>query len=80
LGKAIGEKVSVLQKIESGKMTPDTRVAQKLEHALKIKLLVPPKGQPEPPASLPVSHEVTLGDVVQLRKNKAEASDERAPS
>ncbi len=66
--KRIGEKVSVLQKIESGKMTPDIRLAQKLEHALKVKLLVPPKGQELPPTSLAVPHEVTLGDVVQLKE------------
>jgi len=77
LGKRIGEKVSVLQKIESGKMTPDIRLAQKLEHALKVKLLVPPKGQELPPTSLAVPHEVTLGDVVQLKENKAEETEER---
>ena len=80
LGKKIGEKVSVLHKIESGKMTPDVKLAQKLEHALKVKLLVPPKGQPLPPTSLTVPPEVTLGDVVQLKKNKAEATEEREPS
>ncbi len=80
LGKKIGEKVSVLQKIESGKMTPDIKLAQKLEHALKVKLLVPPKGEQIPSTSLATPYEVTLGDVVQLKKNKAEATEEREPS
>jgi len=40
LGRKISEKVSVLKKIETGKMTPDNRLATKLEHTLKIKLLV----------------------------------------
>ena len=61
-------------------MTPDTRLGQKLEHALKVKLLVPPRGQQLPPTSLTMSHEVTLGDVVHVKKNKAETTEEREPS
>lgn len=56
LGRQIGEKVSLLQKIEIGKMVPDQVLAKKLEHILRIKLLSPssersasPLLQPPPP-------------------------------
>ena len=74
LGKKISEKVSVLKKVEKGKMTPDNRLATKLEHALKIKLLVQASQEKVPKANIPklVSHELTLGDLIQLDKKKAE--------
>jgi putative transcription factor len=72
LGKRISEKVSVLKKIEAKKMTPDNRLAAKLEHALKIKLLVPSSEDKVPKAILskPPSRELTLGDLAQLNKEK----------
>jgi putative transcription factor len=79
LGRKIGEKVSVLRKIESGKMTPDHRLAEKLQHALKIKLLVPPSEPKVPLTALPQPREVTLGEVVLLKK-KTEVNEERKPS
>jgi putative transcription factor len=80
LGRKLNEKVSVLRKIESGKMTPDHRLAEKLEHALKIKLLVP---FTEPRVSAKIVSrppEVTLGDIINVKKGKAEASEERRQS
>ncbi|MGQ9460073.1 MAG: multiprotein bridging factor aMBF1 [Candidatus Bathyarchaeaceae archaeon] len=76
LGRKIGEKVSVLRKIESCKMTPDHRLAGKLQHALKIKLLVPPSEPKALPTALPQPREVTLGEVVLLKK-KTEVAEER---
>jgi len=73
LGRKISEKVSVLKKIETGKMTPDNRLATKLEHTLKIKLLVQVSEEKVPKAKIkPVSRELTLGDLMQLDKKKAE--------
>ncbi len=73
LGRKISEKVSVLKKIEKGKMTPDNRLATKLEHTLKIKLLVQASEEKVPKANIkPVSRELTLGDLIQLDKKKAE--------
>jgi putative transcription factor len=77
LGRKIGEKVSVLRKIESGKMTPDHMLAEKLEHALKIKLLVPPSEPKTPSAALSQPREITLGDIVRLKEKKTEAAEER---
>lgn len=79
LGRKIGEKVSVLQKIETGKMTPDHLLAQKLEHTLRIKLLVSPSEPKASPRLLSKRHEVTLGEIVHL-KEKAEEAEKREPS
>ena len=81
LGKKISEKVSVLKKIEKGKMTPDNRLATKLEHILKIKLLVQASEEKVPKAKIKsVSHEPTLGDLIQLNKKKAEEKTQRKQS
>ncbi|HKZ93238.1 MAG TPA: multiprotein bridging factor aMBF1 [Candidatus Bathyarchaeia archaeon] len=73
LGKKISEKVSVLRKIESGKMTPDNLLTEKLEHALRLKLLAPvsePKIPTQALASRPASP--TLGDILKVKKEKKE--------
>jgi len=70
LGRKVAEKVSVIKKIESEKIVPDQRVAEKLEHALGIKLLVP---LVVPKVSLPsvsTSKTVTLGEIVKLKDTK----------
>lgn len=74
LGKRLNEKVSVLRKIETGKMTPDNKLAAKLEHALKIKLLVPASEEkvPQTNISKPANRELTLGDLIKFDKKKAE--------
>jgi len=79
LGKKIAEKVSVIKKIESEKMVPDQRVAEKLEHFLGIRLLVP---LIEPNISLPstpMNKTVTLGEIAKLkdakRRNQKNESD-----
>jgi len=69
LGKRISEKVSVLRKIESGKMTPDNLLTEKLEHALRLKLLMPvsePKVSSKAPVPRPASP--TLGDILKTKK------------
>jgi len=72
LGKKISEKVSVLRKIESGKMTPDNLLIEKLQHALKIKLLVPVSEPKVPSKALASSRPSapTLGDIAQVKKEK----------
>jgi len=70
LGRKIGEKTSVIKKIEVEKIIPHEQLARKLEHALGIKLLVPVV-EPEVPAPLhPTRREVTLGEIVQLKESK----------
>ncbi len=71
LGKKISEKVSVLRKIESRKMTPDNVLTEKLQHALHIKLMVP-ASEPKVPANALASRPAipTLGDLLQVKKEK----------
>jgi putative transcription factor len=81
LGKKINEKASVLRKLETGKMTPNNMLVTKLEHALKIKLLVPVSEEkiPQEIPKLP-NHELTLGDLMQLNKKGREEPTERKQS
>lgn len=66
LAKSVKEKLSVIQKIEIGKMTPDTRLCRALEHQLKIKLLVPHKELDDVPKTAAPA-EVTLGDIMKVK-------------
>jgi putative transcription factor len=70
LGKRLNEKVSLLRKIETGKMTPSDKLATALEHVLKVKLIVPKKEEKIPQAKTlqTASRELTLGDLIQLNK------------
>lgn len=71
LSRQIGEKISLLQKLETEKMTPDLALAKKLEKTLKIKIL-------GSPATLQVDEELhehkptdlTLGDIVVVQKRE----------
>jgi putative transcription factor len=82
LGKKINEKSSVIGKLETGKVTPNNILATKLEHALKIKLLVPIAE--EKAATLPApkvaNREMTLGDLIQINSKSSEEQTERKPS
>jgi len=81
LGKKINEKASVLSKLETGKMSPNNILVTKLEHALKIELLIPieeekiSQGFPKSP-----NREITLGDLIQLNKKGGEEPTERKQS
>jgi putative transcription factor len=70
LGKRLNEKVSLLKKIETGKMTPSDKLATALEHILKVKLIVPRKEEKVPQAKMlrAPSRELTLGDIIHLKK------------
>lgn len=72
LGRKIGERVSVLQKVEMNKMVPDQRLVRKLEHFLRIKLLVKPSVQIMEGKPVQKPRELTLGDIVSIRKKKKE--------
>ena len=81
LGKKINEKASVLRNLEAGKMEPNNQLASKLEHMLKIKLLVPISQEKVPaPAPKYSNQELTLGDIIKIDKDGGEAAKERKPS
>ena len=67
LGRKTREKISVLRKIESGKMVPDLGLAEKLEHTLKITLRVPIEEPKVQSVSSSKPHRTTLGDIIQLK-------------
>jgi putative transcription factor len=67
LARAIRERLSIVQKIELGKMAPDLRLTHSLEHTLKIKLLLPRK-ETDVSVEKPEQSEPTLGDVIQYKK------------
>jgi putative transcription factor len=81
LGKKINEKISVIAKLETGKMSPNNILATKLEHALKIKLLTPITEE-KTPMQMPktASRELTLGDLIQFDNKSSEEQTERKPS
>ena len=82
LGTKLNEKVSLLKKIEMKRMTPDNTLATKLEHALKIKLIIPAsveKGEvPMSRMAGASSRELTLGDLVDLGKKGDENKGDTA--
>lgn len=80
LGKRINEKASVLSKLETGKMTPNNILVSKLEHALKIKLLVSISEDKIPGTPQLQNRELTLGDLIRLSKRGAEEQTERKQS
>jgi len=80
LGKKINEKASVLSKLETGKMTPNNQLVTKLEHVLKIKLLVPIKEEKIQAFPKSPNRETTLGDLIQLNKKVEEEPTERKQS
>jgi len=74
LAKRVKEKLSVIQKIETGKITPDIRLCRELEHELKVKLLAPHTETEDVPPRSPPS-EVTLGDIIKI-KDKMKTTEE----
>ena len=63
------EKLTMIQKIEIGKMLPTMRLTKELEHILRVRLLVPRDEieLPAPPRRPSPSPGVTLGDVALVR-------------
>jgi uncharacterized protein (TIGR00270 family) len=80
LGKKINEKASLLRHIEAGKVAPNNQLASKLEHALRIQLMVPIADEKSnSQLHRGVNEEMTLGDLVEFKDN-AEEPTKRKPS
>ncbi len=80
LGKKINEKASVLRNLEAGKMAPNNQLASKLEHMLKIKLLVPISEEKVTTLPKSANRELTLGDLIEINSKRGEAPKERKQS
>jgi putative transcription factor len=80
LGKKIMEKESLLRHIETGKATPNNQLANKLEHALKITLMVPIADEKVQVAPKKPAEGMTLGDLIDMSKADEEAPKKRKQS
>lgn len=79
LAMKVKERLSIIQKIELGKMAPDLRLARTLEHVLRVRLLVPRTEPPAPKLPMTVKKEVTLADVAKIRKKEEKGASELEP-
>jgi len=63
------EKITMIQKIELGKILPPMRLTMELEHILRVKLLGPKEEVelPNPPVKQSGDEGPTLGDVALVR-------------
>jgi putative transcription factor len=68
LGKKINERVSVITRIETGKMTPDIKLTKKLERALDIKLLEKVENVDLNQFINSSSGERTLGNIMKIKR------------
>lgn len=68
LARLIGEKESIVRRLEGGRMTPTLELAKKIERVLKIKLYEEIRQEQEVPK--PQSFELTLGDVAVIKERK----------
>ncbi|MDO5860450.1 multiprotein bridging factor aMBF1 [Methanobrevibacter sp.] len=68
LGKRINERVSVITRIETGKMTPDVKLTKKLEKALDIKLLEKVNNVDLNQFISSSSGERTLGNIMKIKR------------
>ena len=70
LAKLLKEKLSVIQKIESGKIAPSLKLSREIEHLLKIKLLTTEKPNIDYDPNKELSSDLTIGDVFQYKKKE----------
>jgi putative transcription factor len=75
LSNQLVERLSMVRRIESGKMQPEESVVEKLEKILEISLMVSTTDIPEIKLESKLPGDMTLGDVVHL-KTKKKKSDE----
>ena len=68
LGKKINERVSVITRIETGKMTPDAKLTRKLEKALNVKLLEKVDNVDLNQFINSSSGERTLGNIMKIKR------------
>lgn len=76
LGRKINERVSLLKKIETGKMMPTQSLAEKLQHVLRIKLLASTTEVKVPQKVLTAAksrREITFGDLIKGRTEETRA-------
>jgi putative transcription factor len=72
LANMIKESENIVKRIESGRLVPPIDLARRIENVLKIQLVVPSVDQEleESKAPKQVSADLTLGDIIQIRKRE----------
>jgi putative transcription factor len=68
LGEKIYEKVSVIHRLESGKMVPDLKLARKLEKTLKVTLLEKTEEAQLDDLKGSNMRKATIGDIARIKK------------
>lgn len=69
LGEAIAEKISVIQNVESGHLTPPLALARKFEQFLHIILIATYKPEYEKKDLNLKDSSLTIGDLIKLKKS-----------
>lgn len=69
LAKKLYEKASVINRIESGKMIPDIKLARKIEKVLNIKILDKIEDEQVEDISPSKRGGTTIGDIVRIKKH-----------
>lgn len=72
LAREVGEKVSVIRRIEEGKLVPTLELARKLERILGIKLVISAEEEKEEEYFKEYGEELTLGDIAVLEEEGEE--------
>jgi uncharacterized protein (TIGR00270 family) len=75
--RKINEKESVIKKLEKEELTPDRKLIQKLQSALRIELLEAGEGGVGAPVARRASTGRTLGDIWKLSQSKEKEEEER---
>ena len=70
----VKEHLSIIQKIELGKIEPNVRLIRSLEHVLRVRLLVLTSEPPVPKTAPGTIKEVTLADVAKIRKKEGKGT------
>ena len=69
LAEKIYEKVSVINRIESGRMIPDMKLSRKLEKMLDIHILEKTDETIDEEVSSRDVREATIGDIARIKRN-----------
>jgi putative transcription factor len=69
LGMKVGAGENIIKRIELGRLEPDLELAKKLERVLGIKLIRKVEYEESTTPSRPPSEDLTLGDVVIIRRD-----------
>ncbi len=77
LAQRVGERVSTLQAIETGRLKPTVKTTRGLERELGISLLEPVEASVFTSRSAGSSEGVTLGDVVKIKRKKTRENEPR---